>query len=465
MKKTDKEKKGHATLIVIIAVAIVAGISLLPLEKLSDGKISDFSLVSDIIHDSLTTEVDEEDPKVEIDPELAQMMKADTVAVGNTVIADSIADSIPPAVLVERTESGVLPIEDYTADGKGVCRLRQAIASGRFARIAIVGDSYIEGDIFSQNVREKLQSLYGGSGVGYVNMYSEFPGFRRSVKQSGKGWTAHIAGKKGTSEEYIGLSESYFTVDESAWSQYKGTNSLANLGEWDVSRFLFVASASTNITASINGVATAYPVSASDSVQEIRIVAPATSDFKLSVASTAIKGLGVWLDSSTGIGVDCMSSRGFSGLTLANISRELCSQMRRFVNYDLIILEFGINAMAPNQKKFTVYSSKMAEVVEHVRKCYPDADILLMGIGDRGQKKGGVVKSMNSVPYMIEAQRQTARMTRCLFWDTRAAMGGEDAIVDWAQAGRANKDYIHLTHKGGEVLAEEFVNALKLMLQ
>lgn len=88
-----------------------------------------------------------------------------------------------------------------------------------------------------------------------------------------------------------------------------------------------------------------------------------------------------------------------------------------------------------------------------------------MGIGDRGQKRGGVVKSMNSVPYMIDAQRQTARKTRCLFWDTRAAMGGEDAIVDWANSGRANKDYIHLTHKGGEVLAEEFVNALKLQLQ
>lgn len=187
----------------------MAGVSLLPLEKLSDGIVGDFSLVSDIIHDSLKTEVEDEDPKVEIDPELAQMMKADTVASGNIVMSDSVSecipDSIPPAVIVERTESGILPIEDYTTDGKGAYRLRQAIASGRFARIAIVGDSYIEGDIFSQNVREKLQSLYGGAGVGYVNMYSEFPGFRRSVKQSGKGWTAHIAGKKGHQESILVL--------------------------------------------------------------------------------------------------------------------------------------------------------------------------------------------------------------------------------------------------------------------
>lgn len=465
MKNTDKEKKGHAALIVIIAVAIVAGVSLLPLDRLSGGKISDFSLVSDIIHDSLTTENEEEEAKVEIDPELAKMMKADTVSSTMTIPADSIQDSIPPAVQVERTADGVLPIEDYTADGRGAYRLRQAISAGRFARMAIVGDSYVEGDIFCQNVREKLQSLYGGSGVGYVNMFSEFPGFRRSVKQSGSGWTAHIAGKKGSSEKYLGLSESYFTTEGSAWSQYKGSKSPAHLNEWNVSRFLFVASASTNITASVNGVSTTYPVSASDSVQEIKIIASGTSDFKVSVNSSAIKGLGVWLDSSAGIGVDCMSSRGFSGLTLANISQGLCSQMREYVDYDLIILEFGINAMSPGQKQFNVYSSKMAEVVAHIRNCYPESDILIMGIGDRGQKKGGVVKSMNSVPYMIDAQRQTARASRCLFWDTRAAMGGEDAIVEWARSGRANKDYIHLTHKGGEVLAEEFVNALKLLLQ
>lgn len=41
-------------------------------------------------------------------------------------------------------------------------------------------------------------------------------------------------------------------------------------------------------------------------------------------------------------------------------------------------------------------------------------------------------------------------------------MGGENSIVDWANSNpsRANKDYIHLTHKGGAVLAEQFVKSL-----
>lgn len=87
--------------------------------------------------------------------------------------------------------------------------------------------------------------------------------------------------------------------------------------------------------------------------------------------------------------------------------------------------------MSPGQKNFKVYRQAMTEVVAHLRQCYPEAEFLIMGIGDRGEKRGGEVRSMASVPYMIEAQRDAARHAGCLFWDTREAMGGQDAIVEW----------------------------------
>ena len=40
--------------------------------------------------------------------------------------------------------------------------------------MAVVGDSYIEGDIFTQDPRELFQDAYGGEGVGCVNMHSDF---------------------------------------------------------------------------------------------------------------------------------------------------------------------------------------------------------------------------------------------------------------------------------------------------
>ena len=174
--------------------------------------------------------------------------------------------------------------------------------------------------------------------------------------------------------------------------------------------------------------------------------------------------LGSWLDGASGVSLDCMSSRGYSGVTLQKVSPELCREMAKFIDYDLIILEFGINAMSSKQTDYSIYSSRLEKVIEHVRQCYPNADILLLGIGDRGEKINGEVHSMKAAPFMVEAQRTAARKAHCLFWDTREAMGGEDAIVTWSKNGLANKDYVHLTHKGGAKLAEPLFNAIQNLL-
>ena len=190
-----------------------------------------------------------------------------------------------------------------------------------------------------------------------------------------------------------------------------------------------------------------------------------TDNFEIKTSAPELIGLGVWLDGNTGIALDCMSSRGFSGVTLTKINSQLCRQMSAFIPYNLIILEFGINAMSAKQTDYHIYSNRMVNVISHVRSCYPGADILLLGIGDRGEKHGTEIHSMKVAEAMVTAQRDAARRARCLFWDTREAMGGQDAIVEWTRSGLANKDYIHLTHKGGAVLADKLFNAMQQSLK
>ncbi|MDE5838089.1 MAG: hypothetical protein K2H39_03465 [Paramuribaculum sp.] len=473
----NKEKKGSPAIIIILAVILVAAISFAPLKKWSKGQLKDFSLVSDILYDSLLVD-DEEDDSIalpDVDPALLLAMQADSVK-GKTIkitqLDSLVAEDgdieevvLPEPIVVERTEAGVLPIEDYSPSGNGLAHLRAALNSPSLARIAVVGDSYIEGDIFAQDVREKLQSIYGGSGVGYMSMYSEFPGFRRSVRQSGKGWTIHMAGKSGSSDKYMGLWENYFTSQGNAYSQYKGSSKPLHVDSWSISRFLFIAPNDCKIKVKANDIESEFDFYGSNEVQEVKLVNPGTTEFSISVSSSSIIGLGVWLNSESGVSVDCMSSRGFSGVTLVSISKVISAETRQMIDYDLIILEFGINALTAKQKDYSVYCKRMVNVINHLRECYPNADFMLMGIGDRGQKKGTSVKSMSTVQNMIEAQRTAARTAGCLFWDTRAAMGGEDAIVEWSKKGMANKDYIHLTHKGGEALADEFVKALRHSLK
>lgn len=460
-----KSESGKAALIIFLSFVILVGLSLLPWSKMTGGKVKDFNLISDILPESVfetdsvtAAEMDMDD----IDPELLKAQD-EAVAPGGETPSLSAAivesDSLVPAPKPSRSGDMVI-LEDYTAGGSGLGNLRQALSSGAFARIAVVGDSYIEGDIFTQDLRNLFQSAYGGEGVGYVNMHSDFPGFRRTVKQGGSGWKAFSALKK-ADNAYMGLSEQYFIAGGSANSTYEGTKAYPTTSSWSGSKFLFISRTDTKITYRTDGDWIEYDVKGDSAVQVLAVDGP-TSRFDVRTPSTSLVGLGVWLDGASGVGVDCMSSRGFSGITLSKISSQLCYQMSRCgVDYNLIILEFGINAMSANQKNYSVYSSRMVDVINHVRRCYPRADILLMGIGDRGEKRGSEIHSMSTASAMVEAQRDAARKAHCLFWDTREAMGGNDAVVEWSRAGQINKDYIHMTHKGGARLADLLFKAIQ----
>lgn len=467
-------------LISLLSLLLLGALSFVPWGDVSGGKLHDFNLLADIMVAEADTTSAAEGPDAslnDLDPELARIMEtsnddADSMAViampmpvdsamtGGAIEADVQPEQAYTEMAAKSPREGELVIiEDYTPEQRGLANLRSALSSGRVARIAVVGDSYIEGDILTQDLREMLQNRYGGSGVGYVNMHSEFPGFRQSVRQSGTGWKEHDF-KKGK-KDYIGLPQHYFTVEGKATASYKGVNKLQNLDRWDSSKFLFISPEDAEIRTRVDGETewTAHSVSGSDAVQQIAVNSP-TGKFEVETSSPGVIGLGVWMDGTNGIAVDCMSSRGISGISLANIDDNFSAQLSRYIPYDLIILEFGMNAMSAKQTNYSVYGKQMAKVVEKLRRCYPSTDILVMGIGDRGQKIGGEVHSMATVNNMIGTQRDVARRTGTLFWDTREAMGGVDAVVRWNREGNINKDYVHLSHKGGKKLAEPLFNAI-----
>lgn len=465
-------KKGRPFLVILIALSILTVLSLLPLSRWTGGRVKDFSLVSDILREVGVME--HSDPSQEqLDPALVEAMEEEKQQQTPEqqrryplTAPDSVLASPVDTILYEprpvRDGQQVI-IEDYTPSGSGLVWFRKAIASGSTARVAVVGDSWIEGDIFTQDLRHLLQEAHGGRGVGYVSMHTDFPGFRRSVKQGGKGWKTFMANKK-CDHSWMDLTEQY-AIPESgvtATATYQGTSLFGPQTEgWTRSRFLCVAPDGGTVSVKTDsGEWEERNIAPSDSVVCIEVAAPATG-FELKTSARGLVGLGVWLDTPGGVSVDCMSSRGFSGITLTKINPALCRDIARYVDYSLVILEFGINAMSASQKDYSLYSSRMVNVINHVRRCYPRADILVMGVGDRGEKRGGSVVSMVTAAAMITAQRDAARRAQCLFWDTREAMGGEGAVVQWSTAGLINKDYIHMTHKGGERLAKELFNAIQ----
>ena len=102
----------------------------------------------------------------------------------------------------------------------------------------------------------------------------------------------------------------------------------------------------------------------------------------------------------------------------------------------------------------------MKNVVLRLKACYPSAVIIMLGVGDRGQKQGSEVASLPTVTAMVDAQRRAARAAGVMFWDTREARGGVNSIVDWRDRGLVNADYVHLNYKGGKEMSGIFCESL-----
>ncbi len=456
------EKKGHPFLIIGLAVVFLFILSLMPWSKWTGDAISDFNLLSDIFPSAApdTTEYDEISP--EIDPELLAIAKEESTQTSDTIAGDTavrvVVAAAPPR------QQGDMIIEDYTPDRSGLSHMKAALArrNSRPVRIGVIGDSYIEGDIFTQDIRRMLQEQYGGCGVGYVPAFSETAGFRRSVHHKASGWTEHDIRKSKTTK--FTIAGQHFTGSNDATFTFTGNSKQPLLAGWATSRVLFIAPAEGTIAISNDSEERSFNIKAApDSVQCIELPGR-TSRFSLKSSVPGLTVLGAWLEDINGVVLDNMSLRGDSGTSHRRVSGDLTSQLRQYVDYDLIIMEYGINALSEKQTEYSAYRKVMTRVARHLKSCYPNADIVLLGIGDRGVKKNGQIQSIPTAPAMVAAQRDAARDAGVLFWDTREAMGGEGAVISWRQQKLVNGDYIHLNSNGGARLAEEFVASLNRKL-
>lgn len=104
-----------------------------------------------------------------------------TTLISDTTLLENNILTTQQIAQVRRKEGDITLIEDYSIEQNGIDKLIEAIENrnniGRPVRVAFLGDSFIEADIFTQNVRQALQDMYGGCGVGYMPMHSDFRDF------------------------------------------------------------------------------------------------------------------------------------------------------------------------------------------------------------------------------------------------------------------------------------------------
>lgn len=143
----------------------------------------------------------------------------------------------PPKVkpaFVDTCRAGMTCIEDYSdSTMRGMTRFYQALdelaKAPRPVRIAYFGDSFIEADILTADLREMLQQKYGGCGVGFVTITSMTAGFRPTVRHSFSGWQSHsVMDSVFFDRSKSGVSGHYFIPNTGAYVELRGQKNYAS---------------------------------------------------------------------------------------------------------------------------------------------------------------------------------------------------------------------------------------------
>ena len=161
--------------------------------------------------------------------EMTTPIDTNTLVMADTMPSTQEIEETQPVITnVKRKDGDITLIEDYSAQQIGLRNLIQAIENRntlqRPIRIAFLGDSFIEADIFTQNVRALLQDIYGGCGVGYMAMHSDFPGFRRSINQTDKGWNTYNVATEQQQPQLTSLPLQIHRAEGEAYTRLKGVN-------------------------------------------------------------------------------------------------------------------------------------------------------------------------------------------------------------------------------------------------
>jgi lysophospholipase L1-like esterase len=332
-------------------------------------------------------------------------------------------------------------------------------------RIAHYGDSGIEGDLITADIRQNFQNQFGGMGAGFLAITSQDITFRSTTKQAfSNDWKSGSLVTGNSDKLPIGISGFTFRPSSTSWVTYEATGR-NNVRTFKLARLFYTNGKTSKIKYSFNnGGEQQGNIQTGTNVKELTLNANTDAkSFKLaSTMQDQGDFFGVSLESDAGIYVDNFPLRGNSGVNIKDIPLNILSDFNKMLNYKLIILHFGLNILTSGAKEFSWYEREMIKVVEHLKQAFPQTSILIVSAGDRSIKVGTKFITDPRVPALITAQKNVAEKTGVVFWNLFDAMGGNNSMEKWVNANPslAFKDYIHLNGDGAKKVANMLFDAI-----
>ena len=487
-----------ATLAVLIVVSFippisVGGVSLRRASIISDLITIENNTPSDEVLAEAAPEIDVEEFEVDLE-QVAQTVARTTATASPTGEATSaswegIFDEQPTGGEIEQSTplpleailtadySDILPedglitsVEEFRGDDfdTPLNRFYEKLLAGQEpVRVAFMGDSFVEGDILTADLRELLQDTFMGGGVGFVPFASPFTGFRQTIKTTSKGWTPYnIMQRKSVPQPYVGdffVSGWVARPAAGASTRWEMSSKRRHLEECSRARLLFICREAARIAVTLNdGEERIFEFEADDVVRQIVVEEERISSLEMKILSgeAGFTGIGADFDSKEGVAVDNFSIRSNNGQAMFWSSAAVNAQIHTMRAYDLVILQYGLNIMQADRHNYSLYGEQVEKMIRYAESCFPGAAILVMGVSDRSQRGEQGIVPMSSAVDLTASQREATEKCGASFWNTYEAMQRMGGMTRFVENGWAGKDYTHINYAGGREIARQLYYGL-----
>lgn len=363
-----------------------------------------------------------------------------------------------------------LPGDDYRFFDPVFRQMEQA--DDHLVRVVHYGDSQIELDRISQDLRQALQERFGGSGTGLFPALGNVPSASISKAANG-GFTQYTMYGDSTTQRAghnrYGILAQVVQLTGGGTVTLRGSrNKTAREGVKTFENVSVLYGKGENLMVkAVSDTSRPKPVvqKGENGTTLItwhfgRPVEKATLTFQ---GNAEIYGISA--DGANGVAVDNVPLRGCSGTIFTRINKPLMADSFSLTGTRLIILQFGGNMMpmVRGAKQIEPYQEQIARQIAYFHEVAPQAKILFVGPSDMGKSVNGRVVTWPHLPELVDSLKATALRNDAAYWDLYRMMGGENSMVQWVRHNPpyAGPDYIHFTPAGarkvGDALSRSFL--------
>lgn len=346
--------------------------------------------------------------------------------------------------------------------------LAQRTSGGKKVNIVHIGDSHIQGNLLTQEVRDRLQREFGDAGRGFIFPYklarSSNP--KDYLVETNCRWTGSNCQRDLSPETPFGVAgfkistinsagEMTFRMKDSVTAETKLFTKVTvfhrkNDGEFDIEVKDEVSNQEAQLFIEDDYAHSYY---FDRPVGQVTIAAKKTSEKQKSLTID-----GVCLENELS-GV-LYHSIGVNGAKFTDFARaKYFAAQVADLNPDLVILSFGTNEGQGHTNKGYMRQT-MSELIENISDHCPGVLFMLTTPADSYLRGKGFNPYLNE---MSEVIKEFARENGYALWDLHNVGGGQNSAINWKSNGLMSSDSVHYSKAGyavqGKLLFQSIIKS------